>query len=1078
MHGALTTNRSIRLADDHVANRRSLARISCDCSPVANRRSAAKYLIAFVWVACTLSLLDLPHVHGQEGTPELESSAGDVIELRQTDDESQDAITQVAITQDAITQDAITDDERIAFFESRIRPALIEHCHDCHAADSEASGGLLLDSRDGWEAGGDSGESIVPGEPYESLVYRAISYEDPDLQMPPDGKLPEALLADFKKWIRSGAVDPRRGEAPMRAQTGLPVSRAEEHWSYRPVQRFASGSAADDTQPRQTPGIDAFVDQALNEQGLPSLSRASNEVLVRRLYFDLLGLPPTPQEVDDFLIQCHSLGDEEALTQLADRLLSSVHFGEHFARKWMDVARYAESVTLRGFVLPEAWRYRDYLIEAYNSDRPFDQMVREQLAGDLDAERLADSQVLGHTDSDKLVHERQMRSVATAFLAMGNTNLERQDKTQLDMDYIDEQLEVIGRAFLRQTIGCARCHDHKFDPIPTRDYYALAGIFRSAQSMEHDNVSKWIEAPLPLTDAEQSQWDALQAEMQSASEQIENLKARLAELVDLSDSIELTDLAGVVVDGDDATYVGNWRKSTFVKPFVGSDYRVLELGQGQGTATFEPKELKPGEYDVRMSYTAGSSRASALTVKVFSAEGEYATSIDQRKQPTDDRVWIKLGRFRFEDQGQAYVLLSNEKTKGHMIADAVQFLPVDGEVTTAAAVDLTAKVNSADVDLSKDADEAAKTQKRKKLEAELKELEAKHSELSRRYAARPKYLTLRETGSEEDIPIHIRGDVHNLGDIAPRGFLTAVAPRQEQLEIQVPARLQFANWVANDQNTLTARVYANRVWLWLMGSGIVATPNNFGTTGSDPSHPELLDWLAVELMDNAWSTKHLVRLIVASQAYQRASLPDESSRTDPSAEAAAIDPANRFYWRGHRRRLSVESLRDAMLAISGELDDACGGSLIRSKTKADYNYEHQSTRRSIYHPVFRNSLPELYEAFDFADASVSIGQRPRSTVATQALVLMNHPWVSSRAEAYANRLVEEFELTKTWSASTLSGLTASVYRSSLARMPTESENDLVAAFLLAAGNDAKARKERLTQFVHSVFASLDFRYLD
>ncbi|MEZ6136239.1 MAG: DUF1553 domain-containing protein [Pirellulaceae bacterium] len=925
------------------------------------------------------------------------------------------------------------DTAAIDFFERKIRPALVAHCLECHAADTEVSGGLRLDAKAAWEQGGDSGPSIIPGDAADSLLFKAISYADPNLQMPPDGKLDESVIADFKEWISAGAADPRvtDSNAPAR-QVGLPVERAQEHWAYRPI-------------PAEIPtqGIDAWIAQSLVEAGIPAkdiAGPASPAIVARRLYFDLTGLPPTPAQLADFMEQSEQ-NAEGAYQRLVDELLASTHFGETFARRWMDVVRYADSITLRGFVLPEAWRYRDYLIQAFAEDRPFARMIEEQIAGDMLAKSTTDPQ----TQATQLV--------ATGFWALGNNNLEQQDKQQLEMDTIDEQLDVMGSAFLGQTIGCARCHDHKFDPIPTKDYYALAGILRSAVAFKHDNVSSWIDAELPLPPAEQARFDELQSQLGHA----ENRIAKLKKLLGGKDGnqkrkIALDELEGIVIDSADARLVGTWATSDFATPLVGTSYLHDEgTGKGSKTATFEPELLPPGEYRLRFAYTIGSNRTRRLPVKIFSAAGESTVYVDQQRAPSEDGVWITLGNFRFEEQGQAYVLISNADTQGHVIVDAVQFLPLD-------------RADQTPDDKKDTKNDSSKTSPHKPdLQAELEQLESLKKRLQAELAMRPRYLTILEQNPPRDIPIHVRGDVHNLGATVPRGFLTALPNAGQALPSDVGGRLELARWIASPENPLTARVYANRVWSWLMGQGLVPTINNFGTTGSPPSHPELLDELARRLIECNWSTKTLVRDIVLSKAYRRA------IRETPDS-VANIDPDNRLYWRGSARRLTVESLRDAMLQVSGELDLTRGQSLVASGTKADYNYAHRSTRRSIYHPVFRNALPELYEAFDFANSSVSVGRRSRSTVAPQALTLLNHPWVIARAEHTATRIVQESpELAS-------EAIVEQLYLACFARLPTSAERMACVTFLDTGGSNPKT--ERITHLVQSLFASLDFCYLD
>ncbi len=934
-----------------------------------------------------------------------------------------------------LSQEALPDDEmrHVEFFESHVRPALIEYCLDCHASETEASGGLVLDSRAGWLAGGDSGAAIQPGEADQSRLLLAIEYEDSGLQMPPEGKLPEKVIEAFRKWIDDGAIDPRQAPSieTRPKQVGLPVERAQEHWAYRPLTPV---TPAEDAGLGSSSAIDHFINVRLEEAGIPIAPPANRAVQIRRLYFDLTGLAPSREEVEAFV----SSPDPNAYAHTVDRLLASPRYGEHIARQWMDVARYAESITLRGFVLPNAWRYRDYLVAAFSEDRPFDQMIREQIAGDL----------LEHQD----VRERSMQLIATTFLAMGNTNLEQQDKTQLEMDYIDEQLEVVGRAFLAQTIGCARCHDHKFDPIPTSDYYAMAGIFRSAVALEHANVSKWIDKPLPLPSDKQTHYDALAGQLKELETQSADIKKQLSQIAKLDNRlIPLEELAGVVIDNSQAKLVGAWVTSTHTGRFVHDGYIHDEnKAKGQKTATFEPQNLAPGEYEVRLAYSSGSNRASNTRVQVFSADGDSTILVDQRKAPPEDGLWISLGTFRFEQDGQAYVLISNDMTDGHVIADAVQFLRRDDQPKTELATER--KSPAADATSL--------------LKSELEQLTKKQKQIQAQLDRRPHYLTVVEQRAPADIAIHIRGDVHNLGDVVPRGFLTAIrTPSKPKLTEKSSGRLELAYWMSSDDNPLAARVYANRVWSWLMGQGLVSSINNFGTTGTQPSHPQLLNWLATELIQSGWSTKHLVRTIVSTDAYRRRMI------AAPAA-ASKLDPANRLFWRGHSRRLTAEALRDCMLQVSGELDFTMGGSLIPPGTKADYSFAHQSTRRSIYHPVLRNSLPELFEVFDFADTSVSVGRRARSTVAPQALLLLNHPWVTARARAAASRLRSEV------GSQSLAKLVNVAYRECLGRAPTEVELAACQAFLDSQGHESLSDPGRFEQLIHSLLASLDFRYLE
>ncbi len=950
--------------------------------------------------------------------------------------------------------------EKVEFFESHVRPVLIASCLECHSLETEASGGLLLDSAPNWQAGGDSGAAIIAGEPAASLLLKAIAYDDPDLQMPPEGKLSDQAIDAIRQWIQAGAIDPRTDVTAGKPQsTALSVAEAQQHWAYRPLTlkprpststaTSATGStstASSSTQGLAAAAIDGFINDRLLASQLDAAAPVGREQLLRRLTFDLNGLPPTPEQLAAFL----SDNRLDAVERQVDRLLSSPRFGETLARHWMDVARYAESVTLRGFVLPEAWRYRDYLIDAFNADRPFDQMIVEQVAGDL----------LVSPD----IAERTKQLVATGFLTFGNTNLEEQDKTQLEMDFIDEQLEVMGRAFLGQTIGCARCHDHKFDPIPTRDYYALAGIFRNTTALIHSNVSKWVEQPLPLDHAQTEYFASLDGQLKKLNQQIAALKPRPAKSVaKTGKSVALASLAGIVIDDADAKLTGVWTPSTSVSNFVAEHYlHDGRTGAGDKSAIFETKLPTTGAYRVRMAYTPGENRATNSKVVVFGPDGEQTLHINQRNPPNEDELWISLGEYRFEANGPAFVTVSNEGADGHVVIDAIQFLP-QAEAKSVAAV-----VSQLDNTNNRRATAPADIQS---VPTELKELEAEQKRLQVRLAERPNFMTLTEKTPAQDLAIHIRGNVHNLGEVVPRGFLTALDVEGRtgiQFDASSSGRLQLAHWLSDTRNPLTARVYANRIWSWLLGQGLVTTTNNFGTTGMPPSHPELLDWLANELMRSGWSTKHLVRCVVLTDAYRRRIV-------EPSARAQQQDPNNQLLWRGNLRRISVEAMRDAMLQVSGELDLSVGGSLIRSKTAADYNYQHQGARRSVYQPVFRNSLPELFEAFDFADTSVSIGERSRSTVAPQALVMLNHPWVVERAQAAAQRIVTQF--------STAPMAISQVYLQCVGRQPSQAEAAACLSFLAPAAvidpqGSPAVNPEKLASVIQSLMASLDFRYLD
>jgi len=924
------------------------------------------------------------------------------------------------------------------FFEKRIRPVLVEQCYECHSGRGKVKGGLRLDSREGWEKGGDSGPAAVPGKPDDSLIVEALRSAG-DLKMPPKGRLPQAIVDDFERWVKLGAPDPRRSADAVPVK--VHVTPAAEHWAYRRVESHPPPAVRDAAWTRNS--IDRFILARLESAGVSPAGPADRETLLRRIYFDLVGLPPTPRQIDEFLAD-RAPGSWE---RLVDRLLESPEFGERWGRHWLDVVRYAESLTLRGFVLKQAWRYRDYVIDSFNRDVPYDQFVREQIAGDL---LTADS-----------IGERQRQLVATTVLVLGNTNLEEQDKQQLEMDLVDEQLDVIGRGLLAQTITCARCHDHKFDPIPTRDYYALAGILKNARALDHENVSKWVEVPLPLEPDREAWFQQHEAQLAASQRRIQELQAELKRLAWTAvaaagpEILEAKDLPGIVVDDVDAKRVGEWQHSQYSKRYIGNGYlHDIDGGKGSKTLTFAPELPASGNYEVRLAYTPGGNRAEKVPATVFSADGEKTIFVNERELPPIDGRFVSLGEYRFERGGQSFVIVSNMDTAGHVIADAVQFISLDAADVKKA--DRTGEITEPTV---KSGDEF------KRMREEIKRLEGQLRDDKARAPKRPMVMSVAEKPQPADLFVHIRGSVHNRGPVVPRGFLEAASCGAAPV---IPAgeggRRQLAEWLTRPENPLTARVFVNRAWHWLLGAGLVRTTDNFGTTGEAPSHPELLDHLALTFVDDGWSVKRLVRRIVLSQTYQLSAAGDRRLN--------AADPENRLFGRTKRRRLDAECLRDSMLQVSGALRAERGGPGYRDDLASDYGYVDAANRRSVYVPVFRNALPEVFDAFDFADPSTVTGRRNTSTVAPQALFLMNHPFVIAQARLAAERLLTAPEIDEssrlTWA-----------WRQTLGRRPNRAEEEAARRFLSGLpADDAQQTTAAWAQLFQSLFATIDFRYLD
>ncbi|MDP3072793.1 MAG: DUF1553 domain-containing protein [Opitutaceae bacterium] len=942
----------------------------------------------------------------------------------------------------------------LEFFEKKIRPLLIERCYECHAVEKKVKAGLRLDHAAGWLQGGDSGPAIVPGKVDESPLIKAIRYTGLDFEeMPPKTQLPRDEIALLEEWVKRGAPAPDE-PAPVAAasdiakKSGLTVEEGRKFWSFippanPPVPAASALPAALRAWPRTD--IDRFIAAEWGSKGLRPAPDAERAALLRRVTFDLTGLPPEPAAIEAFVRDARPM--PAAFAAVVDGLLASPHFGERWGRRWLDVARFAESSGGgRTLMFKDAWRYRDYVVEAVNRDLPFDRFIREQIAGDLLPAATPD--------------ERRRQIAATAFLTLGPTNYEEQNKDQLRMDIIDEQLDTMGKAFLGMTIGCARCHDHKFDPIPTRDYHALAGILRSTHTLHNytDNVARWVDADLPVEPAAELEIAAHTAKVAALEKQI----AAARKVATAARPASLATLPGLVLDDQRAKIVGGWRTSTAVKPYLGDGYLTDNNEEkGQRTITFSPAIAQGGLHEVRLAYTAQANRASNVPVTILHADGETTVTVNQRQAPPLDGHFVRLGQFRFEKDGAGYILVSTEGTDGYVIVDALQLIPAE-----AAPVALAGTADGPKKAAKKTAAEPADPAARKAA-ADLRALEADLKKLVASGPKRPVAMSVREaTGEIGDTEIRVRGIARSLGPKVPRGFLQ-VAMRGEPPSFSPTesGRRELADWMASADNPLTARVTVNRVWAWLLGAGLVRTVDNFGTTGEPPSHPALLDHLAQRFVADGWSVKKLVRAVVLSRTYQLAAA--------PAPDAARLDPDNRFFSHAPRRRLEAEEIRDAMLWAAGQLDLTLGGPNIGSGKAApggamatsEYGYVFTDTRRSLYTPAFRNTRLELFEVFDFADVNASVAQRAASAVAPQALFLMNHPFVLEQARHAAERTLRE-------GAPDDATRIDRAYRRALGRGPTAREK-AIALRHLAVGSP-----ETWTEFHQALFASVDFRYLN
>ncbi|MEM1294605.1 MAG: DUF1553 domain-containing protein, partial [Verrucomicrobiota bacterium] len=891
---------------------------------------------------------------------------------------------------------------RLEFFESKIRPVLAEQCYSCHSEDAgKSKGGLLLDSRVAWQVGGESGPAIVPGKPDESLLIEAIGRSGVIPEMPPKSHLSEQVIGDFKQWIADGAVDPREGEAPVHEKETIDIEEGRKHWAF---------------QPRRSSATDDSIDGLVN----PAAPTAQPEKLVRRLFLDLIGLPPTLEEQETFSRLYSEKSPAFAVEQTTNELLARTAFGEKWARHWLDLARYADS---NGgdfnLTFHEAWRYRNYVIDAFNADLPYDQFLREQIAGDL----------LPYDTAE----QRNRQLVATGFLMVAPKMLTERNKPKMHLDIADEQVDTIGRSIMGLTLGCARCHDHKFDPIPTADYYALAGILHSTRTadgilMNNVNVTGWKETEMEMNE------EGRTAVAQHRSK-IEAMEKQLAEAKKLAEEAS-ANIASVVVDNVDAEKSGPWRASSFRKNRIGTNYFASNNGDGPYSITWKAKLPKPGTYEVRVSFCGGGGIATKAPYVIRHAEGETPLTINQTQKPAIRNLWHPLGRFNFETAAEIH--LSAKDAGGPVVADAVQFVHLD---------DLETEDSTPTVDIAK-------------LESDLNELKNGAPKVPMAMAAAD-----HTNDRFGDLHIRVRGEVRNLGTQVPRGFLQVASyPGKEPAAIpdEESGRRELADWLTAPNHPLTARVMANRIWQQLFGRGIVETSDNFGILGTKPTHPELLDYLAGQLVKNEWSIKTLIREIVHSKTYQQAALTNTDS-----------DPDNTLLRHQNRRPAPAETIRDSILSIAEELDKERRESVVSQlgmyaiKTSGQRDASLGQTgklrQRSIYLPIVRGAVPPSLAVFDLPNPDMVTGTRSVTTVPAQALFMMNSEFVREMAAAVSEKTAE--------ADLPVDELIKILYRKILSREADMSDLSVGAEYIAQRMHNGKTRSEAIASFVQVLFSS-------
>ena len=732
--------------------------------------------------------------------------------------------------------------EKNDFFEAKIRPILLARCGSCHG-DKVQMGGKQFTSREGVHVSG----VIIPGDPSASSLIQAVQYEG-KIKMPPTAKLPEAEIKNLVRWVSEGAIWPETAATA----TSLPP---EGYWAFQPVKKTAPPAVQNKGWPHSD--IDRFILAKLEEKGLHPVRDADKYALLRRVTLDLIGLLPTTAEIDTFAKD----SSPDAFAKVVDRLLASPSYGDRWGRHWLDVTYYADTTGVgRRIPLPEAWRYRDYVIQSFNEDKPYDQFVREQIGS---------SKILRKQPDAKESKGNELTAAATGFLVLGPWSWGAYDRVQTRLDAADLQVDMVGRTFLGLTLGCARCHDHKFDPIPNKEYYGLIGMFLSTKTIASDNDGGIHKVRLPETTESVKRYAG----------ELEKYDKRVAE-AEAADQIARKDLQA-------------------------TEKLIVEL------------KGKPGSAEIAAALRSAEEKLAAVNRKI-----SYA--------------------------GDKQVLAFTKYLKPQM----------------------------------------------------------------------PAVYTAEDTEYPEDARIARLGDAHLLGSFAPRGVLSAISfgPAPE-IAPQSSGRAELADWIADEKNPLTSRVYVNRIWHHLFGEGIVGTTENFGARGERPTHPELLDYLASRLTENGWSTKKLIREIVLSHAYQVASVQD--------TKANEVDADNKLLWRANRRRLEVETIRDAVLQVAGDLDPGRGGPALpltvqNVHTIAPFFLEDEAIiednvkfRRTVYQPIMRNSQMEgidILNLFDFKDPDQVVGTRIPTVVPTQTLYLMNSPFLKEESRRLAERLLQNKDL--------------------------------------------------------------------
>ena len=908
---------------------------------------------------------------------------------------------------------AVTADltpEQSAFFEGKVRPILVDNCYKCHSIENAKSkGGLTLDTREGLLKGGEIGPAIKPGDPTSSPLIKAINYQDKDLQMPPTkegGRLSDAQIETLTAWVKMGAPDPR-SDSKLKL-SGL-TDKARSHWAYQPVAK-----------PAQPPvknkawcftGVDTFILSKLEAQQLLPAPDASRETLLRRATYDLTGLPPSPQEVRDFVSDV----SPQAFARVVDRLLASPAYGERWGRYWLDTARYADTIGgernngKMDYRYPYAWTYRDYVVKAFNDDKPYDQFIVEQLAAD----KLPDI-----TPDDP-------RLAALGFLTVG-------ERFRNPNDVINDRIDTVSKGFLAMTVACARCHDHKFDPIPTKDYYALHGVF--ASSIEPPE--KPIIAMPPLDQLADFQ------EKLATLEQ-ENRDAYYQAIAEEATKFRF-DAAGYLL-------ASSRRKNQASDDQMAARNELIKKRRLDPDLVNEiSKNVRPNDPVISplrlfldLDPTQFAAKAEEIIAKLTAPPPPEPTGKVAERRPnrpsTPPVNPLVIAAFKntkpqsIEDvadiYGKLFASIQPRAKEFYTAASTAKSMPLPGfDPALAQLLEIPFKVQATgSLDMNQLRDLANRGPKKFVNRSENNLSKINHLLLTNP-GAPVRARVINDLATPKDSPVLLRGQAETKGDIIPRRFLEVLSPggSPKPFAKNQSGRLELAQSIASKSNPLTARVLVNRLWMHHFGEGFVPTLDDLGTQSEPPSHPELLDYLAASFIEKNWSIKQLHRIVMLSHVYQ------ESSETNPHNEK--IDSQNRFLWRANIRRLDFESMRDSLLAFSGKLDRTLGGQPV-NLTEEPYSY-----RRSVYGYIDRGNLPELMQSFDFSDPDMTNSKRSTSIVPQQALFLMNSPM----AIDVARRILTRPEVA---SARDDLGRTIAVYRVIFQRNPKPSEIQIALKFI-------------------------------